>query len=189
MVSFRNWTLALTGAALFAGLAGAQVVPQTPLQCTTGVSVTPALRAEGFTEQVGDVTLTCTGGTALAPGAIIPQVNVQVFLSSAVTSRLLPQAAAANASEAFLLIAQPGSGLTPVVPGFGPGAPQTVCGAAGTFASTAQGPLGNPAVGCIAYANTNAHAAPTAVAACNTAGQNPCLATNDTPAANIYQGV
>src|SRR5690242_17607268 len=131
MVSFRRLILALTVVALFAGFASAQINGgNSSLTCSTNVSVTPTLRAEGYTEQTGDITLTCTGGAALATGSLIPTVNIQIFLNTAVTSRLLPisnVSGTGNVSEALLLIDEPGSGLTPTVPGFGPAAPQSVC--------------------------------------------------------------
>ena len=68
MVSFRRCILALTVLALFAGLASAQVGGQNQLTCSTNVSVTPTLRSEGYTEQTGDITLTCTGGVTAVPG-------------------------------------------------------------------------------------------------------------------------
>jgi len=111
---------------MFIGLASAQ----TPLTCATNVSVTPTLRAEGYTEQTGDISLICSGGFSTgATGSQIPAVNIQVFLNTAVTSRLLPiSGGPSNASEALLLIDEPGSGLvTSAPPGFGPTAPQLVC--------------------------------------------------------------
>jgi hypothetical protein len=118
MVSFRRCILALTVLALFAGLASAQI---STLSCATNVSVTPTLRAEGYTEQTGDITLICSGGVNPATGNV-PQANFQIFLNTAVTSRLLPVSNVSNnISEALLLIDEPGSGL--------PGAPtvQTLC--------------------------------------------------------------
>lgn len=124
MVSFRRYILAFTILALFAGLASAQVIGQNQLTCATNVSVTPTLRSEGYTEQTGDITLNCTGGVALAPGAQIPAVNMQIFLNTAVTSRLLPQTNVSNnISEALILIDEPGSGL----PGYGPSLAQKIC--------------------------------------------------------------
>src|ERR1700724_2693343 len=82
---------------------------QTQEQCATNVSVTPTLRAEGYTEETGDITISCTGGTAPALGSVIPTVNITVFLNTAVTSRLLPQTSVSNnISEALLLIDEPG---------------------------------------------------------------------------------
>jgi len=126
MVSFRRCILALTVLALFAGFAGAQ----TPLTCATNISVTPTLRAEGYTEQTGDISLICSGGFSTgATGSQIPAVNIQIFLNTAVTSRLLPiSGGTGTASEALLLIDEPGTGLiTSAPPGFGPTATQLVC--------------------------------------------------------------
>src|SRR5690348_9373996 len=99
-----------------------------PLLCNTSVSTVPTLRGEGYAEQVGDITLSCTGGTAPALGASIPQVNISIFYNTSVTSRLLPQPAVSNSlSEALLIIDEPGSGLLASVPNFGPAAPQNLC--------------------------------------------------------------
>jgi hypothetical protein len=146
MVSFRRYILAFTILALFAGLASAQVIGQNQLTCATNVSVTPTLRSEGYTEQTGDITLNCTGGVALAPGAQIPAVNIQIFLNTAVTSRLLPVTNVSNnISEALLLIDEPGSGL----PGYGPSLAQKVCS--------------TPLTGCTQYVGTTGVTLGTAV--------------------------
>jgi hypothetical protein len=130
MVSFRKWFPALTAVTVFTGLAGAQVIGNNQLNCATNVSVTPTLRGEGYTEQTGDITLNCTGGVSQAVGSLVPTVNIQIFLNTAVTSRLLPVSGVSNnISEALLLIDEPGSGL-PSATGstpFGPNAPQTIC--------------------------------------------------------------
>ena len=95
------------------------------MTCSTNVAVTPQLRGEGFTEQTGDITISCTGGAPLAPGGTIPLVNITVFYNATVTSRLLTSwhDQRHNASEALLLIDEPGSGL----PGYGPSLPQMLC--------------------------------------------------------------
>jgi len=171
MVSFRKWILALTVLALFAGLASAQVGGQNQLTCATNVSVTPTLRAEGYTEQTGDITLTCTGGSSPAVGTQIPAVNIQVFLNTAVTSRLLPiTGSTSNASEALLLIDEPGSGLTgPAPTGFGPSAPQNVCS--------------TPATGCTEFVGsvTGGTISPIAVAVDTVGGT--------TAGRNVFQGL
>ena len=74
------------------------------------------MRAEGLTEKTGDIVLICGGGTPTAAGDPLPQGNITVFLNTAVTSRLMD---ATGASEAILMVDEPGSGL--------PGAPSTVC--------------------------------------------------------------
>jgi len=148
--------------ALFTGLAAAQVggTGQTQLTCNTNVTVTPALRGEGFTEQTGDITISCTGGAPMTVGSSIPLVNIAVFYNTTVTSRLLPVTNASNASEALLLIDEPGSGL----PGPGPALPQVLCS--------------TPATGCPAWVGGTA-SANTAVTA----------AGGSIPAPNVYQGI
>ena len=104
MADFRKWFPVLAIVALFLGgaiSASAQIAP--PLTCTTNAGVTPTVRAEGLTELVGDVIITCTGGVSTPGGQIIPQVNIQVFLNTNVTSRLL----ADPLTEALLLIDDP----------------------------------------------------------------------------------
>jgi hypothetical protein len=96
------------------------------------------MRGEGFTEQTGDIVISCTGGAVITSpitvggvqtAAPIPLVNIQVNYNAPVTSRLLPVSATttaqgvSNASEALLMVDEPGSGL----PGFGPGLPQVLC--------------------------------------------------------------
>jgi hypothetical protein len=133
MVDFRRCITALAILALFAGLAAAQIGPQQQLVCSTNVTVTPNLRGEGYTEQTGDVTLTCTGGVTPTLGSVIPTVNITVFYNTQVTSRLLPVSGTSSSiSEALLLIDEPGSGLPPTVPGYGPAALQNLCGTATT---------------------------------------------------------
>uniref|UniRef100_Q01Q37 Uncharacterized protein n=1 Tax=Solibacter usitatus (strain Ellin6076) TaxID=234267 RepID=Q01Q37_SOLUE len=127
MVDFRRCITALAILALFAGLAAAQIGPQQQLVCATNVTVTPNLRGEGYTEQTGDITLNCTGGVTPTLGSVVPTVNITVFYNTQVTSRLLPQSASNSISEALLLIDEPGSGLPPTVPGYGPAAAQNLC--------------------------------------------------------------
>ncbi len=128
MPDFRKWILALAVLTLFTGLASAQVsTPGTVggnFTCTTtNGAVTPTLRSEGYTELTGDIVIACQGGPAPALGSTIATANFTIFLNTAVTSRLLQATAAGNASEALLLIDEPGSGLS----GYGPSVPQTLC--------------------------------------------------------------
>jgi hypothetical protein len=127
-MSFRRLLTAMTVFVLFAGLAAAQLPSSTPLTCDTVAQVTPTLRAEGLTELVGDIVITCRGGSPWAPTAqnpYIPTANITVNLTNKVTSRLLD--ATTKLSEALLLVDEPGSSLTPLVPGAGPAAPITLC--------------------------------------------------------------
>jgi len=174
MVAFRRVITAFAVLALFVGLASAQVgtTGQSQLTCSTNVTVTPALRGEGYTEQTGDITITCTGGAALNPGSVIPLVNFTVFYNTTVTSRLLPTSAGgqtvSNASEALMLIDEPGSGL----PGYGPSLPQVLCTTPATGCAASVGNVAGTTF------NTPVDGYP------GTGG-----VTSVTPAKNVYQGV
>ena len=85
---------------LVAGTAWSQ---STPFQCTANAGTAPTVRAEGVTELVGDVVLTCTGGTPTPKGQAVPQITLTANLNTAVTSRLL----ANGGLEALLLIDEP----------------------------------------------------------------------------------
>jgi len=114
MADFRKWFLAFAVVALVMSLstpASAQV--GTPaLQCTANAGVPPIIRSEGLAELVGDVTLNCTGGTPTPAGATVPSANVQIFLNTNITSRLV----ASPFSEALLLVDEPHSQANPSVP-------------------------------------------------------------------------
>jgi hypothetical protein len=166
MVAFRRVITALAVLALFTGFAVAQVggTGQNQLTCSTNVTVTPALRGEGYTEQTGDITITCTGGAVLATGAAVPQVNITVFYNTSVTSRLLTSSistSSPNPNEALLLIDEPGSGL----PGYGPSLGQSLCT--------------TPLTGCLAYQGFPAGSTTTG---------SVTVAGGTVPAANVYQG-
>ena len=179
MVEFRRWITALAVLALFAGLASAQIngggSPNgSPLTCNANVAVPPTLRAEGMTELIGDIVITCTGGSALPAGSVIPTANITVSLGTSVTSRLLGNNGATNSSEALLLIDEPGAPLPAPVAGFGPAAPQSLC-------STAA--FGAGAGGCIEYAQNG-----TAV----NGGTLPVASSSATSAVatfNVFQGL
>jgi len=183
MPEFRKWILALAVLALFAGLASAQVsTPGTVggnFTCTTtNGAVTPTLRSEGYTELTGDIVIACQGGPAPALGSTIATANFTIFLNTAVTSRLLQATAAGNASEALLLIDEPGSGLS----GYGPSVPQTLC----TTPSVGAG-----AGGCTQFVGTfgGTPGVPIVASSCIAPA---CAAPNFTgtaQGANIFQGV
>ncbi len=117
MADFRKWLFALAVVALLAGL----TVPASA-QSTTVCSVQSATnllaRAEGYTEQVGDVLLACTGGTPTAAGQPVPQINIQIFLSQNVTSKITAVVGSSSTGatvflEALLIIDEPNSTLHP----------------------------------------------------------------------------
>jgi len=204
MPEFRKGILALAGLTLFAGLASAQVGPTgegasgTPLTCTTtNGAVTPTVRAEGYTELTGDIVIACTGGTSPALGTVIPTMNITIFLNTAVTSRLLPTTLAPTASEALLIIDEPGAALQ----GYGPSAPQTVCttpnvgaGVGGCVEWVGQTTIGgNTVQGVPVSTNPNTLTTGTApiggnIITCTPTA--PCFnGLSGVPAPNIFQGI
>jgi len=102
MVEFRKVFLLLAGLVVLTGLVSAQV---NPLQCIATAGVPPIARAEGVAEEVGQVIINCTGGASTPSGLNIPTINVQIFLNTNVTSRLLDSTG--TRSEALLLIDEP----------------------------------------------------------------------------------
>jgi hypothetical protein len=113
MADFRKCLLAVASVALLASVAvpaNAQLTSN--LQCTFNAAVTPTVRAEGLTELVGDIVLDCTGGTATANGATVPQANITVFTSTNLTSRIT----SSPFTEVLMLIDEPHSAAKPNVP-------------------------------------------------------------------------
>lgn len=114
MVDFRKWFPALAVAALFAATANAQITPA--LSCVSNAGTTPLVRSQGLAEIVGDVVLNCTGGVPTPAGQTVPQVNIQVFLNTNITSRLV----ADPLSEALILIDDPApANQIPCIPASG----------------------------------------------------------------------
>jgi len=188
MPEFRKLIIALAVVALFAGLASAQVggLPGTgsasglPFTCgVTNGAVTPTLRAEGFTELAGDIVLICSGGAPLQIGTTIPTANITVFVNTTVTSRLL--SSTTTASEALLLVNEPGSTLT----GYGPSVQQTPCVAGGVQVPT----VGAGPGGCVESVGSVAASAygPQLGVPVNGAGGNYLF--TGSPGANLFQGI
>jgi len=172
MVDFRRCITAIAGFALFTGLASAQIVVGTNtgagaggLTCTATVSVPPQLRAEGMTELIGDIVLSCTGGASLVPGASVPTANITVSLGTNVTSRLLGSGSVTNASEALLMIDEPGSSVA------GAAATQNLCGTPAVGAGPG---------GCVQTVSA------TGAALCAATGATGCTAGTPT---NLFQGL
>jgi len=143
MADFRRVATALAVVVLlmgFASTASAQQAPPPPFVCNTSVAVPPALRAEGLTELVGDIVLTCTGGTFIEDGQNVPVANFTVFLGANVTSRLLGTDNVSNASEALLLIDEPGTGTTGARPFVVAESPRFGCPGAAVGPCVAPGP-------------------------------------------------
>ena len=139
MADFRKWLFALAGVALLAGL----TVPasaQSTVVCTVQSATDNLLRSQGYTEQVGDVVLACTGGTPTATGVNVPAINITVFLTLNVTSQIT--AAVTNLGttggqflDALLIVDEPNSATNPATQ-------IRNCGAAGTNELSAPGQSG-----------------------------------------------
>jgi hypothetical protein len=86
--------------ALFGG--GWPAASQAALTCTTAVAVTPSVRWEGQTERVGDIVLSCSGGTPNAPIT----ASFTIFLNTTITSNLLDHNTIPT-TEALLLLNEP----------------------------------------------------------------------------------
>jgi hypothetical protein len=198
MPEFRKSILALAAVALTAGIASAQVGTatgvggsQAPTCTTTNGAVTPTLRAEGYTELTGDIVIVCQGGSPPALGSLIPTANITIFLNTAVTSRLLQTTTAGNASEALLLIDEPGSGLT----GYGPAVITTTAGGTGPVVCTTPA-VGAGAGGCTQWVGNSTISAagipgtgvPISVNP-NTGAGGTFSALAQPPGANAFQGV
>ncbi|MDP8979812.1 MAG: hypothetical protein M3O35_04385, partial [Acidobacteriota bacterium] len=81
--------------------------------CNANAGVPPIVRAEGITELVGDLILNCTGGNPTRAGAQVPLSNVQIFLNTNITSRIV---GSGSLSEATLMIDEPLPPLAARVP-------------------------------------------------------------------------
>ena len=145
MADFRKLFYALAVVALLAGLtvpASAQGV----ITCNTNASVPAIVRAEAYADLVGDLVLSCTGGTPTAAGQIVPPMNLTVFLNTNITSKLLGTSGL-GFDEALLIVDEPNA------PGANSNRPILNCGATGAPDNgTVSGPgvcsitsTGNPA--------------------------------------------
>jgi len=102
MADFRRSFIVLATLALLLGTAGIASA-QSQFTCTANAATPPLVRGEGITELTGDLLLTCQGGTATPVGTIVPTANIQIFLNTAITSRLL----SGPNDEALLLVDDP----------------------------------------------------------------------------------
>jgi len=107
MVDFRKVIPVLAVLALMLGSVVTASAQTTPFQCFANGGVSTPARAEGLTEIVGDLVLNCQGGTPAGFGLPINPVNIQVFLNTALTSRLLTTSTTTVYSEALLLLDEP----------------------------------------------------------------------------------
>jgi hypothetical protein len=199
MADLRKWIIALAVVLMFTGLASAQSPGGggTAFNCNVNTSNTPTLRSEGITEQVGDIVIICTGGTVpsnlgdnttgTTTNPLASAVNITVSLTSQVTSRLLNSSAV---SEALLLIDEPNSGETALIPGFGPGQPFTPCPNPGSTQNGCAG-VGSPTPTYVLTQTATQPCPSTPVTCPFQTGVTSPTATQGAaiPAPNVYQGV
>jgi hypothetical protein len=113
MADFRKWFYALAVVALLAGFTVPVSAQAPPFQCVANAGVPPIVRAEGYTELVGDLTLNCNGGVPTPAGITVPPVNVTILLSTNITSKLLNST---GFNEALLIVDEPNSAVLPTRP-------------------------------------------------------------------------
>jgi len=135
------------------------------------------MRAEGKNELIGDLVVSCTGGTAFAADTAAPKVDFTLTIPQAVTSRQVTTGTAPFASDALLLIDDP-SNITPNplgagLNGFGVSAVATPCA---TLTD----------VGCAGFSETITVGGSNYVVMSLTATGAGAPATG---AANVYQGL
>jgi hypothetical protein len=114
MADFRKWLYALAMVALIVGLTVPANAQGGVVLCTAS-TVPTLIRAQAYADLVGDYTLTCTGGTPTAAGAQVPAVNIQVFLSTNITSKLT-NGSSSPFDEALLIVDEPNSPTNPTKP-------------------------------------------------------------------------
>src|SRR5581483_12146923 len=105
MPDFRKSLLAFAALALLFALV-APANAQSPFTCTATSNPTN-IRAEGLTELVGDILLTCTGGQPTVLGQTVPQTNFVIGLNTNITSRLLSGTGLTGGIDALLLVDEP----------------------------------------------------------------------------------
>ncbi len=139
MADFRKWLIAFALVAILLGLSVPASAVTLSAQITCNVTASPKqVRSEGVTEIVGDIVLTCTGGTPTAPGQPIALNNLRVGLGVPLTSRIV---GGGNVSEALLLIDEPFPGPSPIT-AYPPTAPKVPGAPTGQYGCLASGGTG-----------------------------------------------
>src|ERR1700722_1129189 len=87
-------------------LAGFAIPSNAQVTCTLQAT-TPLLRTDGYTEQTGDMIIHSTGGTPTVAGNQVPQINLELFLNTNITSKVTAFNSTGNYSEALLLVDEP----------------------------------------------------------------------------------
>jgi len=134
MADFRKWFFALVALAVLVGITADTAAAQS-FQCTANAGVPARVRGEGRTELVGDMLLNCSGNVATTTTALY--ANIQIFLSTNITSRIT--STTTNATEALLMLGDPGPTMQCLTPNLTSAAPQVVglpsCGTGSVWAT------------------------------------------------------
>jgi len=184
MADFRRMIYAFALVALLAGFTVPAFAQNAPFQCNTNVQVPPEVRYEGYTELVGDITLSCSGGVPTPAGQVVQPVNIVVNISTNLTSRVLGYGANGVVwTEALLIIDEPHSAVNPA-------RPLLNCGNAGAPDSANSiggvGPSGPNVCAIVSTGNPAQTYDGTANGYGLTTGATTCTGTAGTPAAGSY---
>jgi len=158
MVDFRRMIPVLAVVAFLLGSA-VTASAQNQLQCFANGAVSTPARSEDITALVGDLIVSCSGGVPTAANALVPTTNIQVFLNTSLTSRLMAVntgncITGSGCSEALLLLDEPAPGFQFPCIGNAP-ITGTACEAWGNGnGNTAAGYYGAGVVGGSAVCNT-----------------------------------
>jgi len=132
MADFRKWIFALAVVVLLAGFSIPASAQTGSVNCNNGGATPPLVRAEGLTELMGDLVLTCSGGPNGTPAnQVVPQVNITLILSVTITSKLT---AGGLFNESLLIIDEPNQ----TAPGANSNRPILNCGAPGAADNSAE---------------------------------------------------
>jgi len=157
MADFRKWLYAFAVVALLAGLTVPASAQSSIVSCIVSASNPTVARAEGYAELMGDLTMSCTGGTPTLAGSPVPPINIQIFLSQNVTSKITATLSSGTFLESLLIFDEPNSTSNPNKPirncgasgedttQAGPGV-CTIISSDGTGFSTYSGASGHPNV-------------------------------------------
>jgi hypothetical protein len=114
MADFRRCFYALALVALLAGFTASASAQA--FQCTNSTATPPLVRAEGYSELLGDLVLDCTGGIPTPPNQTVPQVNINVNLDVNVSSQTTKVINQVEFLESLLIIDEPNSASNPARP-------------------------------------------------------------------------
>ncbi len=114
MADFRRCLYAFALVALLAGFTASASAQA--FQCTNSTGVPPVVRAEGYSELMGDLVLDCTGGIPTPPNQTVPPVNILVNLDTYVSSQTTAVINQVEFLESLLIVDEPNSASNPTRP-------------------------------------------------------------------------